>query len=102
MSIAGRNFAELNGLVQIVANFRFRSPQSIWQQVLEDGAVSAQRGHMGDTSAHGSGADDRDGLDFRHYYFLSNWVSTSFRLPPAPRRLSERRLRSSASSVGTK
>src|SRR6185312_10703687 len=101
MGIIGRDFAQFNCFVEIGANFRLCTPQCIRQQVFENGAVPAQSGNVCDAPAHRAGADDRDGLDLHHYYFLSSWVSTSFRLVPAPRNDSDRRLRSSASSVGT-
>ena len=62
----GSDLAEFHGLVEIGADFGLRLAQGVGKQVFEDGAISAERGGMGDAPPHDAGADDSNRLDPAH------------------------------------
>src|SRR5208282_316108 len=94
---------QLNGFVEVAANLGFRPAQSIGQQVFQDGVIAAQRRHMSDAPAHGSGPDHGNGVDLCHYCApFSKRTTRASRLEPAAFRLSARRFFSSASMAATK
>jgi len=66
ISLRGGNFAKLNGLIEIGADFSFRALKHLRERVFEDGAVAAHGGDVRDAAPHDACANDGDSLDFRH------------------------------------